>query len=251
VLGHATGFHGQMWGPLATALASHFHCWSFDARGHGDSSRPEASDFDWRGFGDDALAVVDGVGLVNPFGFGHSQGGSAFLLAEQDRPGTFAGLYLYEPVAWPDPLPMDDHPLVRGALRRRDSFASVDAAVQRLGSKSPLADFDPAILRAYVEHGLMPDPDGGVTLKCRREDEAQTYRMGPRHRAFDHLGEVSCPVALARGSATESVPEELAVRQTALLPDGRLENLEGLGHFGPLTHPATVAAGVVRALLGH
>jgi pimeloyl-ACP methyl ester carboxylesterase len=250
LLAHATGFHGQMWGPLATALSSHLHCWSFDVRGHGDATRPEPPDFDWRGFADDTLAVVDGLGLERPLGFGHSQGGSAFLLAEQARPGTFSGLYLYEPVAWPEAFPMDDHPLLLGALRRRDSFASVDAARQRLGSKPPLADFDPGILTAYVEHGLAPTPDGGLTLKCRREDEAQTYRMGTHHRAFDHLGEVSCPVTIAHGSDTDSVSAELAQRQTALLPDGRLEELEGLGHFGPLTHPAMVAAGVVQALLG-
>jgi pimeloyl-ACP methyl ester carboxylesterase len=194
--------------------------------------------------------VVDGLGLERPLGFGHSQGGSALLLAEQARPGTFAGLYLYEPVAWPEPFPMDDHPLVVGALRRRDEFTSVDAARQRLGSKPPLADLEPAVLAAYVEHGLAPTPGGGVTLKCRREDEAQTYRMGTRHRAFDHLGEVRCPVTIARGSATASVSAELAGRQTALLSDGRLEELDGLGHFGPLTHPAMVAAGAIRALLG-
>jgi pimeloyl-ACP methyl ester carboxylesterase len=250
VLAHATGFHGQMWGPLAGSLASRFHCWSFDARGHGDSSRPVPPEFEWGGFAEDALAVVEGLGLVRPFGLGHSQGGSAFLLAEQVSPGTFAGLYLYEPVAWPEPFSMDDHPLVLGALRRRDAFASVDAAEQRLGSKPPLGEFDAAILRAYVEHGLAPTPEGDLTLKCRPEDEAQTYRMGTRHRAFDHLGEVSCPTTIVRGSATQSVPAELAARQAALLPDGRLREIEGLGHFGPQTHPASVAAGVIEALLG-
>ncbi|CAN5690649.1 alpha/beta hydrolase [soil metagenome] len=250
VLAHATGFHGQMWGPLATALASRFHCWSFDTRGHGDATRPEPPDFDWRGFADDTLAVVDGLGLERPLGFGHSQGGSAFLLAEQARPGTFTGLYLYEPVAWPEAFPMDDHPLVVGALRRRDEFTSVDAARRRLGSKPPLADLEPAVLAAYVEHGLTPAPGGGVTLKCRREDEAQTYRMGPRQRAFDHLGEVSCPVTIARGSATQSVSADLAARQVALLPHGLLEELDGLGHFGPLEDPSRVAASVARALLG-
>ncbi|CAN5237832.1 alpha/beta hydrolase [soil metagenome] len=249
VLAHATGFHGQMWGPLAAALRPHFHCWSFDARGHGDSTRPEPPDFDWRGFGEDSLAVIDGLGLAKPFGFGHSQGGSAFLLAEQARPGTFAGLYLYEPVAWPEPLPMDGHPLVEGALRRRHHFESVEAALQRLGSKAPLSDLDSTVLRAYVDHGFFVAPAGGISLKCRAEDEAQTYRMGLRHRAFDHLGDVGCPVTIARGSSTRAVEMGLAVRQVALLPAGHLEEFDGLGHFGPLEDPSTVAASVTRALL--
>lgn len=250
VLAHATGFHGRMWGPLVEILGPHFHCWSFDARGHGDSTRPAPPDFDWRGFGEDALAVVDGLGLVRPFGLGHSQGGSAFLLAEQARPGTFAALYLFEPVAWPGARSMDGHPLVEGALRRRDRFASVDAAVQRLGSKPPLGDLDAAVLKAYVDHGFTVDPDGGITLKCRGEDEAQMYRMGPLHRAFHHLSEIACPVTIARGTSTRALDIELALRQADLLPAGRLEELDGLSHFGPLENPPMVAASVIHALLG-
>ncbi len=250
VLAHATGLHGLVWGPLASALAERFHCWSFDARGHGDSTRPETGDFDWRGFGDDVLAVVDGLGLQSPLGFGHSQGGSALLLAEQAHPGTFSALYLYEPVAWPEPFAMDDHPLVTGALRRRDTFTSVQAGVERLGSKPPLSQLDPRALQAYVEAGVRPLPEGGVRLKCRREDEAQTYRMGPRQRSFDHLKEVTCPVALARGAASQAVPPELAERQATLLRQGNLEVFDGLGHFGPLEDPARVAASVTDALLG-
>ena len=249
VLAHATGFHGQVWGPLAASLRARFHCWSFDARGHGDSTRPEPPEFDWRGFAHDALAVIDGLGLVRPFAMGHSQGGSAFLLAEQARAGTFAGLYLYEPVAWPHPAPMDGHPLVEGALRRRDTFESVDAALERLRAKPPLADLDATVVRAYVEHGFVATPTGEVTLKCRREDEAQIYRMGPCHRAFDHLGDIACPVTIARGTATRSVDIDLAFRQAALLPAGRLEELDGLGHFGPLEDPRQVAASVTHALL--
>lgn len=249
VLAHATGFHGRMWAPLAAALRLRFHCWSFDARGHGDSTRPTPADFDWRGFGQDALAVVGGLGLARPFGLGHSQGGSAFLLAEQACPGTFAGLYLYEPVAWPHPAPMDGHPLVEGAMRRRDTFESVDAAVQRLRTKPPLAGLDATVVRAYVEHGFVATASGEVTLKCRREDEAQIYRMGPCHRAFDHLSDIACPVTIARGTSTRSVDIDLAVRQAALLPAGRLEELDGLGHFGPLEKPEQIAASVTQALL--
>lgn len=252
VLTHATGFHGQMWGPLAAALAPRFHCWSFDFRGHGDSSRPVPPDYDWRGFGHDVLAVVDGLGLRRPFGFGHSQGATAFLLAEQSRPATFEALYLYEPVAYPSdppPPPMDDHPLVTGALRRHDTFASVDAAVAHLGSKPALAGFHPEVLRGYVENGVVPLSDGGVGLKCRRTDEAQVYRMGPVNPSFDHLDEITCPVVLARGGRSEAVSAGLAKQQAIRLPAGRLEVIDALGHFGPLEDPARVAAAVTTALL--
>jgi pimeloyl-ACP methyl ester carboxylesterase len=253
VLAHATGLHGRAWGPLGPALARYFRCWSFDFRGHGDASRPAPPSFEWRGFGDDVLAVTDALGLEQPFGFGHSQGATAMLLAEAARPGTFAALYLYEPVAPPPdppPPPMDDHPLVVGALRRRDEFPSVDAAITRLASKPPLGDFHPEALRAYVEHGVQPLEHGGVGLKCRREDEAQVYRMGVRNQAFDHLHDVRCAVRVVRGARSRSLSAELARRQVAQLPDATAEELEGLGHFGPMEQPALVAQSAVTALLG-
>ncbi len=253
VLAHATALHGLAWGPLAPTLGTSFRCWSFDFRGHGDSSRPVPPEFDWQGFGDDVLAVVDGLGLERAFGFGHSQGGTALLLAEQARPGTFRALYLFEPVALPPeppPPPMDDHPLVLGALRRRHEFPSIDAAVERLGSKPPLADLHPQALRAYVEHGVRPLGGGGLGLKCRREDEAEVYRMGVRNHAFAHLGAVACPVTLARGTRSESLSAELARRQAGLLADGHYEELDGVGHFGPLEDPDRVGRTVTRALLG-
>ncbi|MGH9183600.1 MAG: alpha/beta fold hydrolase [Acidimicrobiales bacterium] len=251
LLAHATGFHGRVWAPLAEALARRFRMWSFDFRGHGDSSRPTTGDvdFDWRGFGDDVLSVVDGLGLDQPFGLGHSKGASALLLAEQARPATFRALYAYEPIAFPPPRPpLPDHPLVAGALRRREVFTSLDDAERHLAAKPPLADLAREALRAYVDHGLVPTADGSVILKCRAADEAQMYRMGLAHPAFERLGQVRCPVTLARGALSRAVAAELAELQVSRLPAGRLEVLDGLGHLGPLEDPPRVAEAVARAL---
>ena len=253
LLAHATGLHGRAWGPLGAELAGAFRCWSFDFRGHGDSGRPQPAVFDWREFGDDVLAVADALALDRPFGFGHSQGATAMLLAEQSRPGTFRALYLFEAVPVPtgSPTPdMDDHPLGVGALRRRDRFESVDVAIERLGSKPPFGELHPEALRGYVEHGVRPAAGGGVELKCSREDEALAYRMGVRNQAFDHLGEVGCPVTVARGARSRSLTTKQAERQVLLLRNARSEEFEGLGHFGPLEEPARVAQAVVAALLG-
>jgi len=73
LMAHATGFHGLVWRPMASALTG-FHCYSFDERGHGDSSRPPGHSYDWTGFADDTLAVVDGLGLERPVVVGHSLG---------------------------------------------------------------------------------------------------------------------------------------------------------------------------------
>jgi pimeloyl-ACP methyl ester carboxylesterase len=247
---HATGFHGHVWTPLFASLDDSFRGYTFDERGHGDSTPPADGNFDWHGFADDVLAVIDAFGLSRPFAVGHSAGGAALLLAEIARPGTFRALYCFEPIVFPfPPFPHDENPLSAGARRRREVFPSKEEAYDNFASKPPFSVLHSDALRAYVDWGFDDLPDGGVRLKCHREDEAEVYRMGSTHGAFARLGEVRCPVTLACGEHTDAVTPELLALQAAELPSARTEVMAGLGHFGPLEDPAGVADSIRRGFL--
>lgn len=264
LLAHATGFHGRVWGPVVEAgLGASFRCYAFDERAHGDSAAPADGNFSWHRFGDDALEVLDALGLGGGAGagaggelraVGHSCGGALLLLAEMARPGTFAELYCYEPVVTPLDEPLDPrtvdasrNPLAMGARRRREVFESFEAALENFSSKPPMAGFSPAALRAYVEHGFEPLPEGGVRLKCRGEDEARTYEAGMFHRAYQHLAEVQCPVTLVCGEHTNAFGEPVLALVAARLRSAPVEVMPGLSHFGPLEDPAAVADSILRA----
>ncbi|MCU1452746.1 MAG: putative hydrolase [Acidimicrobiales bacterium] len=251
LLCHATGFHGRMWEPVA----AHVHglrMWAPDMRGHGTSATPLSYPFVWAGFADDVLTCLDGLGLDRPIGIGHSMGGGALLLAEQRRPGTFAGLWAYEPVLFPPDLrpPGDQNPLAEGARRRRSSFPSFEAALENFATKPPMDAFVPAARQAYVEHGFAPEADGSVTLRCRAEDEARVYEMALRHEAFAHLGEVRCPVLVVQGRPGIPGPGTVAPLVAETLPHGQLETHHHLDHFGPMVAPAEVAASIDRFVAG-
>jgi pimeloyl-ACP methyl ester carboxylesterase len=251
LLVHATGFCGQVFEPLAAALGGRFRCLALDIRGHGDSGAPTGGDFAWAGFARDVLAVVDGLGLEHPFGFGHSSGGAALLLAEEDRPSTFAALYCFEPVVFPAELPLPtENPLAASARRRRVEFASRDEALANFASKPPLSTLDPAALAAYVDHCLQALPDGRVRLKCRPEHEAAVYEASFGHDAYARLGSVACPLTLACGERTEALGPPMLEAMAARAPRARVEVIEGLGHFGPLEDPLRVAASVAAAFGG-
>ena len=253
VLSHAAGFHGLVWAPLAARLAGSLHCIAYDARGHGDSTveGDPAEGWDWRTLALDALAVVDGLALDRPFGLGHSSGASALLLAEEARPGTFAGLYCIEPIGPasvdPPPPPFPDHPMAVRARRRREVFASRHEAVEAYGSKPPLSDLSAEGMSAYVEYGFADQPDGTVRLKCRPGHEAHMYEYGFSHDAFRRLPDVRCPVVLARGATSQVMTDDVVDQWAARLPDGSTEVLPGVGHFAPLEDPTLVADAVVRA----
>ena len=252
LLAHATGFCGPVLAPMATRLRDRFRCIALDERAHGASAPPPDGDFSWSGFATDVLTVVDHLRLDRPVGFGHSCGGAALLLAEERRPGTFAGLYCFEPVVYPGDVALapslENNPLSAGALRRRARFTGRDEALENFSAKAPFDELDPEALAAYVDNGFEPDPEGGIRLRCRREDEAQVYAHGFSHDAYAGLARVACPVSLACGSRTDAFGPDFLALFAARLPAVEQLVLPGLGHFGPLEDPTALAASVSGSL---
>ncbi len=263
LIAHANGFHGRVFAPLAAHLAPRYRSLAPDFRGHGDTVVPNGVTYQWSGFSDDVLAVVDALGLSGCAAVGHSMGGAALLGAEVRRPGTFRALYLYEPIVFPadvasaaaagaigaesDP---GDSPMAQAAERRREKFGSYTEAIDNYASKPPLAALSPDALRAYVHHGFAAQPDGSVRIKCRGATEAAIYRMARHSAVFERLGGLGCPVTVATGRADDSRPgpETFGPTVATTIPHGRLERFDDLGHFGPLEDPARVAASIVAAL---
>lgn len=254
LLAHATGFCAAVLGPIAEALRDRFRCVAFDMRAHGRSGRPADGDLDWHGFAHDVVAVTDHLGLRAPLGFGHSCGGASLLLAEQARPGTFSGLYCYEPVIYPGETPLapslEGNPLSASALRRRSGFDSREDALANFRSKAAFHRIRPDVLEAYVDNGFAPAPGGGISLRCLREDEAEVYAHGFAHDAFARLPEVRCPVLFSCGAETDGFGPDFLDLFAARVADSRTVALPGLGHFGPLEDPDALARSVSDSLLG-
>jgi pimeloyl-ACP methyl ester carboxylesterase len=230
-------------------------------------------DFAWHGMTDDVLAVIDHLGLADagteasarPGGVravGHSMGGAALLLAELRCPGTFAGLWLFEPIVIPRSEGMfpRSNPMAAAARRRRSWFPDREAAYANFVAKPPLDTLDPGALRAYVDHGLRPRPgqhgdgpdgadgaDDPVELKCTPEVEARVFENGVSIDLFDHLGDVRVPVTVAV-SGDGGGPAQVAPLIADALPHGHLERFPHLTHFGPMEDPAGIAAAIGSAL---
>jgi pimeloyl-ACP methyl ester carboxylesterase len=245
---HATGLHARVWEPMASHLAGRFRCLAVDYRGHGVARTPEDVDFDWRGFGDDAVAVLDShllAGATAVHCVGHSMGGAALVFAAARRPGRLASLWLYEPIVPPPGAPLSSdgpNPMAEAARRRRPTFESLEAAVANYASKPPLDQLDPDALRAYVEGGFAEEPDGTVTLRCRPEWEAATFSMAATSGAWDLLPRLDLPVTVVVGEVTPFGPAAFAPQIAEALPQGRLSEHRELGHFGPLQEPGKLAA---------
>jgi pimeloyl-ACP methyl ester carboxylesterase len=250
---HATGFCGALWSPVAPALAERFSVWAIDHRGHGASGKaPDGSYDDWSLFVDDLFDVLEALDLRGWHGLGHSLGGAVLLLAEQRRPGTFESLCLYEPVVIPPRIMSDGFgapiSMTDLARKRRPTFGSRREARDNFGSKPPMNRFDPAALDAYVAYGLVDVPGDGVTLACAREDEASVYEGAPSSGAWDHLGEVRCPVMVLGGGDPRDPVSNIIEEVARHLPRGGARRFGHLSHFGPFEDPLGVGELAAAAL---
>lgn len=253
---HANGFHGHVWEPMASHLRDRYRCIALDLRGHGVSRTPEDLTYAWRMFGEDVLAVLRADPAVVPpgatvHGAGHSMGGAALLLAEAAE-HHFASIWAFEPIVPPPgafdhaPHPPEQNPLVEGALRRRRTFDSFEAAIANYASKPPFSVLHPDGLRAYVEHGFEPLPDGTVTLRCKPETEAAIFATGGDNGVWHVLDRVKIPVSVVVGEATAFGPAAFAPAVADRLTLGYLTRYEHLGHFGPMQDPALLADDLAR-----
>lgn len=254
LVSHATGFHGRCYLPLADELAAVAHSIAFDYRGHGDTERPDGP-IDWQAYGDDALAMASWLADHNggPIdAFGHSMGGACLLMAAHRRPELFRRIIAFEPIVFPpeglsEAPPDAESPMVAGARRRRSSFPSYEAAIANYASKPPLNAFTPAALDAYVRFGFAQG-DSEVHLKCTPDTEAGTFATGGLHRTWDVLPEIATEVLVLAGVVQPMQPSRIAEGVAERLPNGRYLQRDDLDHFGPMTHPAEIAAIVADEL---
>jgi pimeloyl-ACP methyl ester carboxylesterase len=108
--------------------------------------------------------------------------------------------------------------------------------------KPPLRAFTPESLHAYVHGGFRLGTDGFVHLKCTPEHEARTFEASTSHDTWAHLDKIDCPVWVVSGIREPMQPSNFAGDIAERLPRGRYLEFDDLDHFGPMTHPARIAA---------
>jgi lipase len=254
---HATGFHARCWDEVIHRLPGR-RCIALDMRGHGRSGKP-APPYDWRDFGRDAAALARELDLQGAIAVGHSKGGHAVTLAAALEPGRFGSLLLADPVILPRAAyhgPRAEGP--HFAARRRNHWRSPEEMFQRFRTRPPFDRWDPAVLRDYCEHGLLPAPDGhGFVLACPPEIEAAVYAASASADIYEEIGALEIPVRVLRaGRSRARAPEgermDMSASPTA--PDlathfKHAEDifLPGHSHFIPMEDPGLVARLILEA----
>lgn len=247
---HATGFCGQVWGPMAEALSAHYRCVAFDHRAHGRSTRPVDRPLEWAGMAEDIISVVTAISPDGPVAaVGHSMGGATLALAEVARPGTVAKAWTFEPILFgSDHLGEGSEPseISQAARRRRPTFENRDEVIERYGSRPPLSVLDQRALKAYADHGFRDLPDGSVTLRCLPEDEASVFD-NHNSGARQQVGLLTIPFLVA-ASGDGRPPGQAVIAAAAEFENLDLVVYDEVSHFGPLEAPERMAEDCLRWL---
>ncbi len=253
LLHHATGLLAAPYTAFALELRRRFRVIGVDARGHGDSTKPEeAAAYHWRHFGADFaelaarlpdLLQVDRVGLA----VGHSLGGAAVLAAAAERPELFDKLAMIDMAG----LPKGDythHPVLKEvvvkSLARRNSWPSRDEALERWRGSAFFGTWEPGALERYVEEGLETRGDGSLRLKCSPEVEAQVFQNGASLDITALAATVPQPTLLL-WAAVGGLARERYVTLQQIIHNARLEAVQA-GHMVPLEAPTLAAEPILR-----
>lgn len=252
-LAHATGMNAQSYRRVGELLKHRFRIVMSDARGHGLTTLPAdpANLHDWSGFEDDLHALLTHLGEPALLA-GHSMGGAVTLMYAARRPQLARGLVLIDPaVIGPDAAPallearrtgtVVDNDLAAGARKRRRDWTSRAEIRAKYDGRGMFAFWADGILDDYLDGGLVPLADGGVSLACAPEWEAIMFNCIDILRVWECAAEVTLPAALMRADARSTVSDISAAEFQRLIPQLEVQHAKGRSHFVPMEDPELTA----------
>jgi pimeloyl-ACP methyl ester carboxylesterase len=244
VLLHASASSARQWDALAESLRATFEVHAIDLHGHGQ--RPLPAHGQALSVHEDAAlarAVLERAGGGHVIG--HSYGAAVAVHLAAATPRLVHSLALYEPVLF---RLLAEH--APGSYGAREVFELATFVWQQVRQ----GEADRAA-KHFVNY--WSGPGAWQRLPAERQQGVAT-RMPVIDQQFKSLVREPLPApALARltmpllclhGTRSTSAAQQVAALLQNLLPHGRHEALEGLGHMAPLTHALAVNDRLMRFL---
>jgi pimeloyl-ACP methyl ester carboxylesterase len=250
VFGHANGFPPESYRLLLESLSRHFSVASFAARPLWPGSDP-GSVSSWRDLAGDLGDELGWRRVEGALAVGHSLGSVLNVLAAAADPRRFRALALIDPVVFTGTQALfwgvlkglgfgHRLPLIRGALKRRESYADVNEVRSSYAGKSVFARWDPQALDDYIRAGFVPDTAGGVRLRYPKVWEARIFELTPA-TVWRELKNLGVPVLFLRGGVSDTFVAAAADRAGREIENAQVVEVPGASHFVPMERPREVA----------
>ncbi|GEM_PF-1578957 len=239
---HFTGGCGRLWQSTIHPLKEEFHCFAYDARGHGNSSKPlDFKHYDWNIHLSDLITVIEYIKTKTKknriFGVGHSFGSACLSQAiiETSKYFNWEKIVLVEPILGPKTYDFRKEKMSEIAKKRQGIFLSEEEIERVLRVKPPYKNWEKKSWEIYKKHGFALNSDGKYCLKCTPEIESYQYLYGNPVGWFEKLHKINLPVLLVYGENSELLP--LSIYQMNQIKGSYLIKVPVTGHFIPQENP--------------
>jgi pimeloyl-ACP methyl ester carboxylesterase len=224
VFSHGFLMDHEMFAPQVAALAPEFRCITWDERGHGQTQA--TGPFSYWDSAQDALSLIDSLGLPAATFAGMSQGGFLSLRAALLAPAKVNALVLIDTqsgVEDPEAVPLYD-------AMRTEWVSNGPAGVQdAIAGLIFGGGYDPGAWIA--KWNASPRENLNLPYDC----------LVGRDDITDRVAEISCPAIIFHGDADAAIPMEKATALCAALPRcSGVVTVYGAGHASNLSHPDQV-----------
>jgi pimeloyl-ACP methyl ester carboxylesterase len=256
---HANGYPPQAYAPLFERLSERFYVCAMEMKPLWEGSDSRGLK-DWGDFVGELIIFLESAPLAgsgnNPIvGVGHSLGGTVTLMAAIQRPELFRALILIDPPFFPPGasliwnviyqfgLAYLLHPLVKGAIKRRNAFDNREAMFAHYRQKKVFEKIDDRGLWAYVDAIAKPSANGALELRYSPAWEARVYVTGVLRdwKTWRELRGFRLPVLLLRPEYYPATPDRTTQLFQQIAPQTVVRTITNTTHLAPLEKPNVIS----------
>ncbi len=229
ILLHGSNQSAHSWDLVSLNLASQYHVFALDQRGHGDSEWSRGAHYSVEEMAMDLGAFIESVGIVSPVVVGHSMGGMVTMAFACSNPNSMAGMVIVD--MGPE-VNDEGTKMIREFVGRNIEFDDMDEFLDRV------VKYDPYRSREHIErtlkYNLMKRADGRYVTKHDRRrflpaDDGSRARIAGVP-TLEELARLEIETLIVRGGDSNVLVEESAARFADNLRRGRLVTVPECGH---------------------
>jgi (E)-2-((N-methylformamido)methylene)succinate hydrolase len=226
---HGVGARMDAWDGVVAALGGRFTTIRFDLRGHGDSSKPPGP-YSAALFAEDAVALLDHLGIGRCHVAGHSLGAMVALRLALDAHGRVERLALLSAAAG---RTEEERQRVMERLAIVEHGIPGEHFHRSLGRwfSDEFRRANPELLERYAARNIENDPRA----------YAAAYHVLATTDQADEAARIRIPTLIVTGEGDIGSNPRMARLLHARIPGSELEILPGLRHAIPIEAPTLVA----------
>lgn len=225
---HYWGGTHRTWNKMAAELQSSYRIVTYDMRGWGESGAAEDG-YSIAALGDEAMALIEHLGLGRYVLIGHSMGGKVAQLVASRNPQGLVGLILIAP-ATPTPSHLPQEAKLQ-QIHAYDNRETVLQTIAFLSARTP----DPETVEQIVQDSLSGTPEAKLAWPTSAIDEDISAEVS----------RISVPTLVLAGERDrlDSVAQHRR-EVIARISGARLEIIPQSGHLLPIDEPVQTARAI-------